>query len=94
MQHFITEAAFFHFVNEVRKFGVPLEDIKNLRLSSLSIGKPSISRKIYIENIYPVLEILHDFGYQKERELTNASRPYDETDFHNAYFRNTPDMYT
>jgi len=94
MNHFITEAALFHYANEALHSGVSRHDLVQLVGPDLFTKRPSLTTKIYIEKVHPLLRVLHEVGYQKKRELTNARSLYSEHDIHNAYFSNAPDLYT
>ena len=94
MDHFITEAALFHYAHQALHSGVSRSDLVQLMGPELFTKKPTLTTRIYIEKIHPLLRLLHDVGYQKNRELTIASQLYADNDIHNAYFSNAPDMYT
>lgn len=94
MDHFITEALLFHYANEALKSGVSRNELSNLVGPDLFNKKPSLTTKVYIDRLYPLLRVLHEVGYQKKMELMQSSQPYPENDIHQAYFFNAPDINT
>lgn len=92
MDHFITEAALFHYAHEALNVGVSRNDLLQLVGPELFNKKPSLTTKIYVEKLYPLLRVLHDVGYQKKQELVYDNQIYPENDIHHAYFSNAPDM--
>lgn len=94
MDHFTNEAVLFHFANEALLSGVCRNDLVQLLGPELFTKKPSLTTKVYIDKFYLLLQVLHEVGYQKKRELIQTSQTIPENDIHHAYFSNAPDMDT
>lgn len=94
MDHFTNEAVLLHFANEALLSGVSRSDLVQLLGPELFTKTPSLTTKIYIDKLYLILQILHDVGYQKKRELIQTSQTFPGNDIHHAYFSNAPDMDT
>lgn len=94
MDHFTNEAVLLHFANEALLSGVSRSDLVHLVGPELFTKTPSLTTRVYIDKFYLLLQVLHDVGYQKKRELIQTSQTFPENDIHHAYFSNAPDMET
>ena len=94
MKYHITESVLAYYVQEAINFGIACEDLSKNISNNLMQDIRFPSRNISIENVYPILSILYDSGYQNKTELilTHDNNLKTDESLHDALCCNSPDI--